>query len=155
MIRLYPYYSYHVLVVSDRHLDKTSAAMALNRVFNLPHLLHSFRSRPKCAQMSLLAQSFSPSFTRLQTCFPPILSISVPSLLAEVWESMLRAVPKKKTSYQKKRSRFLAGGKGLKDITSLNKCSACGNIKRAHLLCPFCVGGRCSRVACLLRVGAD
>jgi ribosomal protein L32 len=29
----------------------------------------------------------------------------------------------------------------LKDVTSLNKCSACGNVKRAHLLCPYCVRG--------------
>jgi large subunit ribosomal protein L32 len=40
----------------------------------------------------------------------------------------------------KKRTRFMAG-KGLKDITSLNKCSACGRVKRAHLLCPYCVDG--------------
>ena len=40
----------------------------------------------------------------------------------------------------KKRSRFMAG-KALKDVTNLNKCSACGNVKRAHLLCPYCVKG--------------
>ena len=33
-------------------------------------------------------------------------------------------------------------GKGLKDVTALNKCSACGNVKRAHLLCPYCVKGK-------------
>jgi len=38
----------------------------------------------------------------------------------------------------KKRHRQMAG-KGLKDVTSLNRCSACGEIKRAHLLCPNCV----------------
>ncbi|KAF6224054.1 hypothetical protein HO133_010628 [Letharia lupina] len=62
----------------------------------------------------------------------------VPSILAGLWESILRAVPKKKTSHRKKRQRFMAG-KALKDVTALNKCSACGNVKRAHLLCPFCV----------------
>ena len=67
-----------------------------------------------------------------------------PLTLAGLWESILRAVPKKKTSHSKKRSRFLAG-KALKDVTALNKCSACGNIKRAHLLCPFCVEGQRSR----------
>ncbi len=41
----------------------------------------------------------------------------------------------------KKRSRFMAG-KALKDVTNLNRCSACGNVKRAHLLCPYCVKGR-------------
>lgn len=62
------------------------------------------------------------------------------SIWAAVWESILRAVPKKKTSHSKKRSRFLAG-KALKDVTSLNRCSGCGNVKRAHLLCPYCVKG--------------
>ena len=72
---------------------------------------------------------------------PAVIRIGVLSILAEIWESILRAVPKKKTSHRKKRQRFLAG-KGLKDVTALNKCSACGNVKRAHLLCPFCVNGR-------------
>jgi ribosomal protein L32 len=58
-----------------------------------------------------------------------------------LWDSVLRAVPKKKTSYMKKRSRFMAG-KGLKDVTALNKCSACGHVKRAHILCPYCVKGK-------------
>ena len=72
---------------------------------------------------------------------PGTIRIGVPSILAEIWDSILRAVPKKKTSHRKKRQRFLAG-KGLKDVTALNKCSACGNVKRAHLLCPFCVNGQ-------------
>ena len=33
-------------------------------------------------------------------------------------------------------------GKALKDVNNLNKCSACGNVKRAHLLCPYCVRGK-------------
>lgn len=73
---------------------------------------------------------------------PTAIRIDVPSIIAGVWESILRAVPKKKTSHSKKRQRFLAG-KALEDVTALNKCSACGNVKRAHLLCPFCVNGRC------------
>ena len=72
---------------------------------------------------------------------PGAIRIGVPSILAEIWESILRAVPKKKTSHRKKRQRFLAG-KGLKDATALNKCSACGNVKKAHVLCPFCVNGQ-------------
>ena len=67
--------------------------------------------------------------------------LNVPPLLSDIWESILRAVPKKKTSHRKKRQRFMAG-KALKDVESLNKCSACGNVKRAHLLCPYCVRGR-------------
>lgn len=50
----------------------------------------------------------------------------------------------------KKRHRFMAG-KALKDVTNLNKCSACGNVKRAHLLCPYCVKGKPSQVKVKLR----
>lgn len=63
----------------------------------------------------------------------------VPSILAGLWEGILRAVPKKKTSHRKKRQRFMAG-KALQDVTALNRCSACGAVKRAHLLCPGCIG---------------
>lgn len=62
-------------------------------------------------------------------------------ILQDIWGSILRAVPKKKTPYSKKRSRFLSG-KALQDVRALNRCSACGNIKKAHLLCPFCVFGK-------------
>jgi ribosomal protein L32 len=41
----------------------------------------------------------------------------------------------------KKRHRQMAG-KGMKDVTSLNKCSSCGHVKRAHVLCPYCVSGK-------------
>ncbi|KAL9008755.1 MAG: hypothetical protein Q9173_006152 [Seirophora scorigena] len=64
--------------------------------------------------------------------------ITLPSFLSDIWESILRAVPKKKTSHRKKRQRFLAG-KALQDVTNLNRCSACGTVKRSHLLCPYCV----------------
>jgi ribosomal protein L32 len=33
-------------------------------------------------------------------------------------------------------------GKALKDVTALNRCSACGHVKRAHVLCPYCVQGK-------------
>lgn len=71
---------------------------------------------------------------------PSLTRLGISSMLAGIWESILRAVPKKKTSHRKTRQRFMAG-KGLMDVTALNKCSACGNVKKAHLLCPFCVGG--------------
>ena len=48
----------------------------------------------------------------------------------------------------KKRHRQYAG-KALKDVTALNKCSACGNVKRAHLLCPYCVNGM---IFCVMEV---
>ncbi|KAL1990708.1 hypothetical protein VTN49DRAFT_6547 [Thermomyces lanuginosus] len=63
---------------------------------------------------------------------------SIPGLLSGLWDSVLRAVPKKKTSHMKKRHRQMAG-KALKDVKSLNTCPACGSIKRAHVLCSNCV----------------
>lgn len=74
------------------------------------------------------------------TSLPNSINSSLSSLWAQLWGSVLRAVPKKKTSHRKKRQRFMAG-KALKDVTNLNTCSACGNVKRAHLLCPYCVKG--------------
>lgn len=63
-----------------------------------------------------------------------------PNLIETLWGSILRAVPKKKTSHSKKRSRQRAG-KALKDVTALNNCPGCGHIKRIHVLCPYCVKG--------------
>ncbi|TVY82481.1 putative 54S ribosomal protein L32 [Lachnellula suecica] len=79
-----------------------------------------------------------PLIPSLAFAIPSAIQLNVPGLLEGIWESILRAVPKKKTSHMKKRHRQLAG-KALKDVTSLNKCSVCGNVKRAHYLCPFCV----------------
>lgn len=95
--------------------------------------------RPRAAVLyPLLSRSI---IGQIPFAIPPAIHFSLPSILSELWESILRAVPKKKTSHRKKRQRFLAG-KALKDVTNLNTCSACGNVKRAHLLCPYCVAGR-------------
>ncbi|KFY43488.1 hypothetical protein V494_01971 [Pseudogymnoascus sp. VKM F-4513 (FW-928)] len=106
--------------------------------FLLPRL-----SAPAASAASRSATLFSrhastPILPTIAFAIPASIRINVPSLLGDIWESVLRAVPKKKTSHSKKRSRFMAG-KGLKDVTELNKCSACGHVKRAHLLCPYCV----------------
>ncbi|WPG98319.1 Hypothetical protein R9X50_00110800 [Acrodontium crateriforme] len=79
-----------------------------------------------------------PLFSHLRTSILPAALLPIPSLLGEIWDGILRAVPKKKTSHMKKRHRQMAG-KALKDVTSLNKCSSCGRPKRAHVLCPYCV----------------
>lgn len=71
--------------------------------------------------------------------FLPAALAPIPTLLDTIWDGLLNAVPKKKTSHMKKRTRQLASGKGLKDVTALNHCSACGRVKRAHVLCPYCV----------------
>lgn len=70
----------------------------------------------------------------------PAISLNIPGLFADIWEGVLRAVPKKKTSHMKRRHRQLAG-KALKDVKSINSCPACGQPKRAHHLCPSCVEG--------------
>ncbi|KAK5729504.1 Ski complex subunit Rec14 [Elasticomyces elasticus] len=79
-----------------------------------------------------------PLLTHLRTSLIPAAFLPIPALLGDLWDGILNAVPKKKTSHMKKRHRFMAG-KGLKDVTALNKCSACGRAKRAHVLCPYCV----------------
>ncbi|KAJ9607696.1 Ski complex subunit Rec14 [Cladophialophora chaetospira] len=68
----------------------------------------------------------------------PAITISIPSLVSDIWEGILRAVPKKKTSHSKKRHRQLAG-KALKDVKAVNQCPGCGRPKKAHTLCPYCV----------------
>ena len=75
---------------------------------------------------------------RLKASLIPAALAPTPTLLGELWDGLLKAVPKKKTSHMKKRHRQMAG-KALKDVTALNKCSACGRLKRAHILCPYCV----------------
>ena len=84
-------------------------------------------------------RSFFPATSAAVAASPIAIGlISLPQLFPGLFESVLRAVPKKKTSHSKKRMRQLAG-KALKDVDALNRCSACGNIKRAHLLCAHCV----------------
>ncbi|KAH8677948.1 ribosomal L32p family protein [Xylariales sp. PMI_506] len=96
----------------------------------------TFRSTVLFAQQS--RQSAYPTWTSLAIALPAALQ-SIPGLLGDIWEGILRAVPKKKTSHMKKRHRLLAG-KALKDVTALNKCPACGNTKKMHTLCPHCMG---------------
>ncbi len=89
----------------------------------------------------LQVQRFSlPAFPSLTLAVPVGFQLSlpsIPSILEDIWESILRAVPKKKTSHMKKRHRQMAG-KALKDVNSLCKCPACGEVKRMHHLCPHC-----------------
>ncbi|KAI6085634.1 hypothetical protein F4821DRAFT_240200 [Hypoxylon rubiginosum] len=96
----------------------------------------SFRSTALYTQQA--QDSRLPSISALAIAIPTAIS-SIPSLLGDIWEGILRAVPKKKTSHMKKRHRQMAG-KALKDVTSLNKCPACGGIKKMHTLCPNCMG---------------
>lgn len=86
-------------------------------------------------------QLSTPLLPSLSLAIPSAISLNIPGLIEGLWESILRAVPKKKTSHSKSRSRRLAG-KGLKDVTNLVKCPGCGSVKRAHVLCPYCVAGK-------------
>ena len=90
-----------------------------------------------------------PLLHTLRTSLLPAVLVPLPALLGDLWDGLLNAVPKKKTSHMKKRHRQMAG-KALKDVTALNKCSACGRVKRAHVLCPYCVQSR-SRPCALRR----
>lgn len=69
----------------------------------------------------------------------PRLGMPAIRLRVPVWNGLLRAVPKKKTSHQKKRQRQLTGRKQVKPLRNINRCPACGNYKRAHTLCMHCV----------------
>ncbi|KAL4946192.1 hypothetical protein BDV06DRAFT_182930 [Aspergillus oleicola] len=69
---------------------------------------------------------------------PAAFALNIPGILSDLWDSVLRAAPKKKTSHMKKRHRQMAG-KALKDVKNLNTCPSCGQIKRSHVLCQTCV----------------
>ncbi|KAI1296356.1 hypothetical protein F5Y03DRAFT_295868 [Xylaria venustula] len=96
--------------------------------------LGSFKSAILSSQQ--LRHSPFPPIPALAIAIPAAIS-SIPSLLGDIWEGILRAVPKKKTSHMKKRHRQMAG-KALKDVTNLNKCPACGGTKKMHTLCLTC-----------------
>lgn len=55
--------------------------------------------------------------------------------------TILKAVPKKKPSYRKTRTKFLASGdKKIKPLENIVRCPACGHVKRSHFMCMNCFG---------------
>ncbi|RYC53929.1 hypothetical protein CHU98_g12280 [Xylaria longipes] len=118
-----------------QQLRMASAFSALFPRLSSPAFGFSFRSAILSSQQA--QQSRFPSIPALAIAIPAAIS-NIPSLLGDIWEGILRAVPKKKTSHMKKRHRQMAG-KALKDVTNLNKCPACGNTKKMHTLCPTCM----------------
>ncbi|KAI2467285.1 hypothetical protein F4781DRAFT_402763 [Annulohypoxylon bovei var. microspora] len=96
----------------------------------------SFRSTVLYTQQSQQSR-LPPLLPELAIAIPAAIS-RIPELLGDIWEGILRAVPKSKTSHMKKRHRQMAG-KALKDVTSLNRCPACGKVKKMHTLCPSCL----------------
>jgi ribosomal protein L32 len=100
-------------------------------------------STPICIRQIHLAINAPPSLLPIPT-FPPYLRFTIPSIttlipiITGIWDSILRAVPKKKTTHSQKRKRQLVG-KGLEDKTNLTRCEACGDWKLLHTLCGSCV----------------
>ena len=104
---------------------------------------------------ALLPRMYSPtvlstvSFRRFTQKLFPSLSIAIPGVslnlptIDDIWESVLRAVPKNKVSHSRKRHRQMAG-KALEDVKNLCRCPGCGAIKRTHRLCQNCLEGTSS-----------
>lgn len=114
------------------------------RLLPLQSILHIFQPA-QFAQRPLLStplirRILSPSIPASPLTIPLAAFAGISDLLRDIWDGLLKAVPKKKTSHMKKRHRQMAG-KALKDVTHLSKCSACGRLKRSHVLCPYCVEG--------------
>lgn len=116
----------HIYPAASMALLQRQAGISLSRVL--------FGS----ASTSVLPRTAQPLLSAIAL---PSISIQVPGFLADIWQGILRAVPKKKTSHMKKRHRQLAG-KALKDVKSINTCPGCGRPKKAHHLCPYCVAGK-------------
>jgi ribosomal protein L32 len=85
-------------------------------------------------------QSVIPKWLPALAAATPGVSLNIPSLLEDIWEGILRAVPKNKVSHSRKRHRQMAG-KALKDVNHLVKCPGCGAPKRMHRLCSHCLEG--------------
>lgn len=122
-------------VMASQILSSTMSQM-LPRVVVSPFASSSAGGAGRWSRFIQSSSAFVPQ-TLLR---PAALSLTIPGLIADIWDSVLRAVPKKKVSHMKRRHRQMAG-KGLKDVKSLNTCPGCGNIKRAHVLCSHCVSG--------------
>ncbi|KAK8086527.1 hypothetical protein PG994_001501 [Apiospora phragmitis] len=78
----------------------------------------SFRSALLSSQQT--QQAPYPTWPSLAVAIPAAIQ-SIPGLLGDIWEGILKAVPKSKVSHMKKRHRQMAG-KALKDTINLNKC---------------------------------
>ncbi|KAI0594267.1 hypothetical protein F4775DRAFT_574551 [Biscogniauxia sp. FL1348] len=125
-------------------LRMASVVSALFPRFSVPAFGYSLRTSALYSQQPQSPQHLFPSISSLAIAIPAAIS-NIPSILGDIWEGILRAVPKSKTSHMKKRHRQMAG-KALKDVTNLNKCPACGGMKKMHTLCPTCM----SRIGTML-----
>lgn len=104
---------------------------------------------PRLSAPTLVASSrwATLSFRQFTQKLFPTLSIAIPGLslnlptIDDIWEGLLRAVPKNKVSHSRKRHRQMAG-KALEDVNHLCRCPGCGEIKRTHRLCQTCLEGK-------------
>lgn len=121
-------FAYHVGMASSIALGRqamiiprlTIGRLTLHRPLRLPPALQPIRIA--AAALPILGTSFS----------------DVGSWIAGIWDSILKAVPKKKSSYSRKRTRQLTG-KALKDIERVVPCTSCGRPKRPHMICSNCL----------------
>lgn len=122
------------------HIFNPSGIMFVRRGLHRSLLFRSSRlvSPPYCVRRFHFAiheqYAISPPFFRFAL---PALTSIVP-IIAGMWDSILRAVPKKKTTHSRKRKRQLVG-KALEDKKNLTRCEACGDLKLLHTLCASCV----------------
>ncbi|KID88904.1 Ribosomal protein L32p [Metarhizium guizhouense ARSEF 977] len=110
------------------------AAATASMLSRLP--FPTITSAPRWA--TFYTRFFNPRLFPTLSVAVPGVSLNIPTLLGDIWESVLRAVPKNKVSHSRKRHRQMAG-KALKDVNSLCKCPGCGETKRTHRLCQRCL----------------
>lgn len=99
-------------------------------------------------------QMFAPRILPSLSIALPSITLGIPALLGDIWESVLRAAPKKKPSHSRRRHKQMAG-KALKDVNNLCKCPGCGQPKRTHRLCQDCHAGKYICRAFLITAATD
>jgi ribosomal protein L32 len=124
-----------IMAATARQLRITPSATFLMPRSSAPIVLSSWRWG------QIYAREYSHQLLPSLSIAIPGLQIRLPQIFEDIWESVLKAVPKKKTSHAKKRHRQMAG-KALKDVHSLCTCPGCGHTKRMHRLCPQCMGSK-------------
>jgi ribosomal protein L32 len=119
--------------------DRSPASASIFRAMALvpPSALLALRLLP--SSLWPVLQSTAPPLTRpSQQWYNPIPAAA--AALRGLWEGVLRAVPKQRTTHSRSRHRQMAG-KALKDLINIVKCPSCGRPKKSHFLCPYCVHG--------------
>lgn len=123
---------------TDLQLSGTPITVSMAAQLPISRGLVAFRQLPGLLHHLAPSSAFPSRLLPAAVLPATTLFANVSDVISTIWESILRAVPKKRSSYSKKRSRQMAG-KGLKDLINLNRCSSCGRTKRMHVLCPYCV----------------